>query len=123
QLESEQTHHTVELAQALGVCWMLDQPAPEWLIHTLYKYLEDHVSPAELRTLREFNDHLALWKAVTEERQKLTPRGKPTQLEECHATVAQLHSVSEETVKRSYYLIENAGGNDATPAKVAKNRS
>src|SRR5262245_26232645 len=89
QLEWERTGHAIALATALRVCDVLEQPLPTWLSEAIFNYFAEQVTADECHQLDEFEDHFTRWKAVIEEREKLTPRRKPPSLEDCYATVAE----------------------------------
>lgn len=99
-----------------------DQPDEWWwLLDAVTQLVDQRMPDDEKRTRREFDLHQRRWEMVVELRERryeLLERGddRGMSLENCFVAVAECEEAEggEVAVKRSYYLIEAAGGERAT---------
>jgi len=117
------------IAEAVYRCRVHKQPPPDWLADAVAKLADRRMPDQERRLRHVFATHRERWEAVVELREcsdalkacsielRNDDRGKT--LEKCFAAVSEAlantdAAGSAETIKASYYLIQHAGGEDAT---------
>jgi hypothetical protein len=104
-------------------------PQEWWVLDEVERLFEEHMPDDEKRLRREFDIHQRRWEAVTELYQRRFELAKDGDyrgmtLEDCFLAVSELSwenepgvAGSDATMKRSYRLIEAAGGKHATLEK------
>jgi hypothetical protein len=90
-----------------------------WLADAVEQLVDRRMPDDEKRARREFEGHLYRWEAVTElheRRFELLERGddRGMSLEKCFDAVSEMMGNSYDTVRKSYQLIQNAGGKVVT---------
>jgi hypothetical protein len=111
------------IAEGVRECRLAQQPPPRWLADAVAAWIDRQMDAAEKRSRRDLAIHMKRWEAVTELRERrhdlLEQYGddRGTSLERCYVAVSELRAeagVSDETIKASYNLIQNAGGERTT---------
>jgi hypothetical protein len=102
------------IAFAVEACGWNQQPLPSWLTSAVVELAYLRMDDAEKQSRRKFWIHYVRWDEVVLLRQKT---GMPW--EQCRAAASNRLAGSfaegeEDTVWRSYKLIQSAGGKDAT---------
>jgi hypothetical protein len=111
-------------AEAARLCRLYRQPPPPWLVDAIAALVDQHMTDAEKRGRRALAIHLARWEAVKELRERrqqlLEEHGddRGTSWERVWPAVSDIlnntaAAGSEETVRASYKLIQDAGGERA----------
>jgi hypothetical protein len=100
-------------ARALFACKALSKPPPHWLVEAFLAMIERRLSDAERRQYGDFTRHRLRWQAVKQ------CRDRGTSWDDSWLAAADMlagtdASGSDETVRSSYKLIQNAGGEKAT---------
>jgi hypothetical protein len=107
-------------AEAARLCRLYRQPPPPWLVNAIATLVDQHMTDAEKRDRRAFDDHRDRWEAVRELRERRHQRleqfndGRGMRWEKIWRHVADVLGCGEEAVRRSYRLIKAAGGEHAT---------
>jgi hypothetical protein len=108
------------IAEGVRECRLAQQPPPRWLADAVAAWIERQMDAAEKRSRRDLAIHMKRWEEVTELHERghdlLEQHGdddRGTSLERCYVAVSEFGAeagVSDETIKASYKLIQNAGG-------------
>lgn len=111
------------VARALTDCWLFNRPPPFWLLKACTSLCVQCMPPAEKRARGAMNKHFLRWKAVklVRGRHPNDPRNYTEKLlgDEVYEEAAKMLAATgikcrAETVKKSYQLIEQAGGAQVT---------
>jgi hypothetical protein len=104
---------TLAISKCLLTCRIHHEPLPRWLADATIALICNRMPAAEQRQQSDFAIHKMRWKAVRESRaQHMTwERCWPSASDMLDGTEA---GGSEETIRKSYELIQNSGGDGAT---------
>jgi hypothetical protein len=107
-------------AEATSLCQLYRQPPPPWLVDAIAALIDQHMTDAEKRHRRAFDEHRNRWEAVRELRARRYPLREQFEdergmrWEKIYRHVAEVLGCGEEAVRHSYRLIKAAGGEHAT---------
>jgi hypothetical protein len=103
------------ILEAVSLCADCRVPPPDWLADAVAKLANERMSDAERRNRRDLTLHQTRWAAVRD----VMKLRAPTTVENCCVEISEAfanHPIGgrEDTIKASYYLIEQSGGERAT---------
>jgi hypothetical protein len=115
-----QSGNPFALAMAVEACSMLGKSPPPWIGSAIFQFISQHAPALAKRPLADFERDRARWQAVKLLRVRMVGGKRPLSWEKCFPAAAELLAgtaaggISGDTIKKSYGLVQAAGGEGMT---------